>query len=180
MKLKKIRSVEDSDNRTFAEKLKETTKVHDDSKNSDSSNQSNNNVDDALEPWKILYDFWSRELSAGVAWLLSLSINRQNILETLRFISLVIVSLFAGSTQIVKYAGIFIIKLIERTTWLVQTLTPIALAIIDVCSKIVGGLYLLIAMIWRDSTGGARRPLNPNNAIRDRQRPAAIRYNNYY
>lgn len=76
------------------------------------------------------------------------------------------------------------IKLIERTTWLVHALTPFALALLDVCSKIVGGLYLLIAMIWRDSTGGARRPLNPNNAIRDRpqsrQRPEAIRYNNYY
>lgn len=177
--MRKIRSVEESDNRTFAEKLKDTTKVHDGSKNSTNSPDQSNNFDDVYEPWKILYEFWSREISAAVAWMLSLSINRQSILETLRFISLLIVSLFAGSTQIVKYTGIFIIKLIERTTWLVHVLTPIAMAIIDLCSKIVGGLYLLIAMIWRDSTGGARRP--QPNAIEygSQNRPRPIEYKRY-
>jgi hypothetical protein len=58
-----------------------------------------------MEQWKTLYDFWKREISAFVAWVLSISINRQTITETLRFVSLVIVSLFAGSTQIVKYLG---------------------------------------------------------------------------
>lgn len=138
-------------------------------------------IDDAMKQWKALYDFWRLEISAAIAWLLSVSINRQTITETLRFVSLVIVSLFAGSTQIIKYLGIFGIKLIERTTWLAHVLTPVALGLIDLCSKVIGGFYLLIAMVWRDSVG-ARRPPS-NNAIEAgprRRQQEAIRYNNAY
>lgn len=175
IKLKKLRPIQDSDTRTFAEKLRATTQV-----TKDSNETPKDVTEDAMEQWRILYDFWSREISAGVAWLLSLSINRQTIKETLRFISLVIVSLFAGSTQIVKYLGIFAIKLVERTTWLAHVLTPAALGLMDLFSKIIGGLYLLIAMIWKDSIG-ARRPV-PGNAIEGprRRQPEAIRYNNNY
>lgn len=173
VKLKKLRSIDDSDSRTFAEKLKATTKTT-------KAEGDDAPVDDAMEAWKVLYDFWRRELSAAAAWFLSTSINRQTVTETLRFISLVIISLFAGSTQIVKYVGIFCIKLIERTTWLVHVLTPIALGLMELCSKIIGGLYILIAMIWKDSIGSRRQP--PSNAIGPgpQQRPRdAIRYNNY-
>lgn len=167
-----MRSIDDSDARTFAEKLKATTKP--------AGDDSSMSMDDAIEQWKVLFDFWKREISAAVALFLSISINRQTITETLRFISLVIVSLFAGSTQIVKYIGIFSIKLIERTTWLVHVLTPIALGFFELCSKVIGGFYILLAMIWKDSIGNPRRP--PNNAIeagpRQRQRDA-IRYDNY-
>lgn len=173
IKLKKLRSIEDADAKTFAEMLRATTKV---TKGEDESGSSG--LDDAAEQWKALFEFWKSEAFAAVAWFLSISINRRTITETIRFISLVIVSLFAGSTQIVKYFGIFGIKLIERTTWLAHVLTPVALGLIDLVSKIIGGLYLLIAMIWKDSIG-ARRP--PGNAIeadpRHRQREA-IRYNN--
>jgi hypothetical protein len=170
--LKKLRSIDDADAKTFTEKLRAATK-------NPQCDDSSSTEADALEQWKALYEFWKREISASVAWFLSISINRQTIVETLRFISLVIVSMFAGSTQIVKYFGIFAIKLIERTTWLAHVLTPFALGLLDFCSKIIGGLYLLIAMMWRDSVG-ARRPA-PNNAIEagSRQRNQAIRYNNY-
>ena len=163
VKLKKLRSIDDVDVKTFTDKLKSATNVKPEDKP--------NEIDDALEQWKTLFEFWKREISAAVAWFLSISINRQTITETLRFVSLLIVSLFAGSTQIVKYLGIFAIQLIERTTWLAHVLTPFALGLLDLCSKIVGGLYLLIAMIWRDSVGARRPP--PNNAIEagPRRRP---------
>lgn len=176
VKLKKLRSIDDRDTRTFAEKLKATTK---NTKVEGETDDESTSVDDAMEQWKVLYDFWKREAAAAVAWFLSISINRQTVTETLRFISLIIVSLFAGSTQIVKYIGIFSIKLIERTTWLVHVLTPIALGLMELCSKIIGGFYILIAMVWKDSIGSRRQP--PNNAIEagpQRQR-SAIRYNNY-
>lgn len=172
MKLKKLRSIDDADSKTFSEKLRSSTNVQ--------SAETPKDTDEPLEQWKLLFDFWKREVSAAAAWFLSISVNRQSITETLRFISLLIVSLFAGSTQIVKYLGIFAIKLIERTTWLAHVLTPFALALVDLCTKIVGGLYLLIAMIWKDSIGARRQP-PPNNAIEagPRRRPQAISYNNY-
>ena len=171
--MKKLRPIDDSETPKFSEKLRASTKVtKDDDKEV---------LDGAIEQWRTLYEFWKREISAAVAWFLSISINRQTILETLRFISLLVVSLFAGSTQIVRYLGIFVIKLIERTTWLAHVLTPFALGLLDLISKIIGGLYLLIAMIWRDSVG-TRRPLpDGSNAIEagPRQKQQAIRYNNY-
>jgi hypothetical protein len=78
-------------------------------------------------------------------------------------------------------SGIFVIKLIERTTWLAHVLTPAALGLMELFSKIIGGFYLLVAMIWKDSIG-ARRPI-PGNAIEAdprRREQQAIRYNNYY
>lgn len=175
IKLKKLRSIDDDDVKTFSEKLRSATKVQ-----SGGDDAAPKESDDPLEAWRTLYAFWSKEVAAAVAWILSISINRQTITETLRFVSLVIVSLFAGSTQIVKYLGIFTIKLIERTTWLAHVLTPFALGLLDLCSKIIGGFYILIAMIWKDSTGQRRPP--PNNAIEagPRRKPyEAIRYNNY-
>ena len=191
--MKTLRPIEDADTRTYAEKLRGTTNSTKDEPNDVSG--------DALEQWKVLYDFWKRELAAFAASMLSITINRQTITETLRFISLLIVSLFAGSTQIVKYlgkiiapclkddfqtikilfySGIFVIKLIERTTWLAHVLTPFALGCLELFSKIIGGFYLLIAMIWRDSIG-ARRPISGNaiGAGPQRRRQEAIRYNNY-
>lgn len=129
--------------------------------------------------WRILYDFWKRELSAAVAWVLSVAINRQTVTETLRFFSLIIVSIFAGSTKIIKYLGIFTIKLIERTTWLAHVLTPFAMGVLDLISKIVGGFYLLIAMIWRDSVGAPRRPLNNAIEAGQRQKQESILYKKY-
>lgn len=171
--MRKLRSVDDADAKSFTKKLRAATKGGNDDRSTD--------VDDPMKQWKALYDFWRLEMSAAVAWALSVSINRQTITETLRFISLIIVSLFAGSTQIIKYLGIFSIKLIERTTWLAHVLTPVALGLIDLVSKVIGGFYLLIAMIWRDSVGAARRP--PPNAIGAgprRSQQEAIRYNNSY
>lgn len=162
----------DTQTKTFTEKLRAAT-------NHSETDEEGIKIDDVAEQWKVLYDFWSREISAAVAWVLSISFNRQTFTETLRFVSLVIVSLFAGSTQIVKYLGIFAIKLIERTTWLAHVLTPVALGLFDLVSKIIGGFYLLIAMIWRDSVGG-RRP--PSNAVEagPRRNQQSIRYNNNY
>lgn len=172
IKLKKLRSIDDRDSKTFSEKLRETTKA-DPQVKGDSSNE-----DDALEQWRRLYDFWKREIAATVAWFLSISVNRQTVSDTLKFISLLIVSLFAGSTQIVKYIGIFVIKLIEKTTWLVHVLTPIALGLMELISKIIGGFYLLVAMIWKDSVGG-RKPQNAIEAGPRQRQQEAIRYNNY-
>lgn len=169
--MKKLRAIEDDDVKSFSDKLKAATRS--DSRPDDKTME----VDDVMKQWKTLYEFWKSEISAAIAWLLSITINRQTILETLRFISLLIVSLFAGSAQIVKYLGIFSIKFIERVTWLARALTPVALGLIDLCSKIIGGFYLLIAMIWRDSTGARRQ--QPNNAIGagpQRRPQEAIRY----
>ena len=169
--MKKLRSIDDGDLKSFTDKLRAATSLE--------ANDGTLEVDDVMKQWKTLYEFWKTEISAALAWFLSISINRQTITETLRFISLLIVSLFAGSTQIVKYLGIFAIKLIERVTWLAHVLTPVALGLIDLCSKIIGGFYLLIAMIWRDSTGTRRQPNNAIGAGPQRRQQEAIRYNNY-
>ncbi|CRK92136.1 CLUMA_CG005735, isoform A [Clunio marinus] len=178
IKLKCLRSIDDGDTKSFAELLKSTTKATN-AENPKELNDEKINTNDAIEPWKILLDFWKREISAFIAFILSISINRTTVTEFFRFVFLVIVSLISSLSEIIKYVGIFTIKFIERTTWLIHVLTPIALVLVDLCSKVIGGFYLLIAMIWKDSIGGARRQ-PPNYAIEgrpDRNRQA-IQYRN--
>lgn len=178
IRLKIVRPVADTDEKqTFTEKLKAATSQNSDGTKKDTEEGSNS----VTEQWRALFNFWKKEISEFVVWILSISINFHTIKEALRFVSLLIVSLFAGSTTIVKYLGIFGIQLVEKTSWLIHACTPIALAIVDLFSKIVGGLYLLLAMIWKDSTGALRRP-PPNNAIEDRryqQKPQAIGFERY-
>ncbi|KAK3922879.1 Trigger factor [Frankliniella fusca] len=54
-----------------------------------------------------------------------------------------------GLGKCVEYVGDFSIKLIHEVSFLIRSLTPIFLAIIELVGKIIGGLYLLIAMIFR-------------------------------
>lgn len=117
IKLKRLRSIdEDNSKKSFTHMLRLATGC------SSTANELN-----AVSEWRTLYEFWKQELAAAVTWMLSIVVNLHTITETLRFVMLLIVSLFAGSTQIIKYLGFFAINLIERTTWLVYVLTPLAL-----------------------------------------------------
>ena len=60
--------------------------------------------------------------------------------------------------------------------WLLHHSTPLILGILDVISKIIGGVYILIAMIWKDSIG-ARPQIHNTNMITDKKySPKAIQY----
>lgn len=117
------------------------------------------------------------------------AINSKSVLtyfvETIKFIFLLFVTIIASSADIVKYLGMFTIKFIDSCSQLIHILTPIFLSIIELISKICGGFFLIIAMIWKDSVG--KKTQTQTLAIRGggdgsqkRDSHPSLKYNNYY
>ncbi|KAE8749874.1 hypothetical protein FOCC_FOCC003343 [Frankliniella occidentalis] len=69
-----------------------------------------------------------------------------------------------GLGKCVEYVGNFSIRLIHEVSFLIRSLTPIFLAVIELVGKVIGGFYLLIAMIFR----GPPRQFTPPDQNRTR------------
>jgi hypothetical protein len=127
VRLKVLRSVQDTDHsRTFSEKVKAASKK------------------DGIEPGdefvaqlKAICRIWKKEFSEGLVLLLA-SINRQTIKDSLKFFSLLVISLTAGLISSIRYIGVFTIKFMEQLNWFIHVSTPVFLAVIDMFTKIIG------------------------------------------
>lgn len=74
-----------------------------------------------------------------------------NIKEAITFMFVFIVTCVTGMFYLVRYVGDYSIKFMREFSYFIQANTPIFLAVIDLWGKCIGGLYLLIAMLWRGS-----------------------------
>jgi hypothetical protein len=87
--------------------------------------------------------FWYDFIATGV--------TTENVIAALKFTCLLFVGLVHGSVEFVKFLGYFSIRFMHEFNRLIHVCTPLFLGILDFCSKIVGGLYILVAMFFRDS-----------------------------
>ncbi|XP_053949448.1 uncharacterized protein LOC128857728 [Anastrepha ludens] len=94
---------------------------------------------------------WGATIKHTVYDFISNDINKDNIKDFLQFLGLVVVSLLTGSVVAIKYLGNFALRFMFEFTRFTQVMTPIILKLIDVINKIVGGFYILVAMIWKDA-----------------------------
>jgi len=81
-----------------------------------------------------------------------------------------VTGIIAGAKQLAQFS----LKLLHELANLVDRSTPLALAALNMVGKIVGGAYLLIAMIWRDAVKKppvpaptSRPALNMSSSLRD-------------
>lgn len=150
VKIKCLRPVSDSDQQrtTSSEKSKH--------KNAEEATTDKKNETDFVQEWKALLENWKTELNQSLLQLLA-SINRRNIVESAKFISFLLISFLTFLIASVKYIGIFTIKLMEQLNYFIHVSSPFLLAVVDLISKICGAFFILITMIWRDSTQ-PRRP----------------------
>lgn len=81
---------------------------------------------------------------------LSETITLNNMKETTKFIALLLGTAFVALIGGAKYLADYSLKLVHELSILIKTLTPFAIACVEVFGKIVGGFYLLLAMLWRD------------------------------
>ncbi|CAH2244141.1 uncharacterized protein LOC120630041 [Pararge aegeria] len=77
-----------------------------------------------------------------------------SIKEFITFIFAFIIAIFTGSNAFIQFLGNFVLALVREFSILISKSTPLILGCLDVFSKIVGGFYILIAMIFK--------PSNPN------------------
>uniref|UniRef100_A0A0K8V2K2 Uncharacterized protein n=1 Tax=Bactrocera latifrons TaxID=174628 RepID=A0A0K8V2K2_BACLA len=94
---------------------------------------------------------WGTTIKHKVYDFMSNDINKDNIKDFLQFLGLVVISLLTGSFVAIKYLGTFALRFMFEFTRFMHVMTPIILKIIEAINKIVGGFYILLAMIWKDA-----------------------------
>lgn len=91
------------------------------------------------------------------------ALSIRNVKEFLTFICALVIAVFTGSTAFINFLGNFVLALIREISFFVKNSTPLLLGFLDFMSKIVGGFYILVAMIFKPSNSGVpastRRPL---------------------
>ncbi|XP_037948855.1 uncharacterized protein LOC119680219 isoform X1 [Teleopsis dalmanni] len=96
---------------------------------------------------------WGRSIKHTTYEFMSNDISKENIVSTLKFIGLITLSLVTAFFAAIKFVGAFVLRFMFELSRLTRVLTPIILKLIDVFNKIVGGFYILLAMIWKDTVG---------------------------
>ncbi|XP_073831751.1 uncharacterized protein [Musca autumnalis] len=163
VKLKVVRSV---DAEEMAEKYTKTSTVSTETAQADSTTTGTNTTAAATEAEKQvnLQDFadlfrqWHASFKQTIYDFMANDISKENIKGVLKFLGLVVVSLCSGALMAVKFLGIFALRFMFEFSRLTHVLTPIILKIIEVFNKIVGGFYLLLAMIWKDAVVNRNQP----------------------
>lgn len=73
--------------------------------------------------------------------------------ESFIFLYSVCVATVNAAGKCVEFTGNFSLKFLHELNVLLRTVTPIILAVIELVGKLVGGLYLLIAMLFQKRPG---------------------------
>lgn len=107
--------------------------------------------------WSELINQWFTSINQKMYCFLSTEITWQNFINCILMFGILSVALIQMSVQFVYTLGEWSIRLISELNKLIKVSTPIILAIINLFSKMIGGLYILLAMIWRDLFHGDSR-----------------------
>ncbi|XP_067620000.1 uncharacterized protein [Eurosta solidaginis] len=101
---------------------------------------------------------WGATMKHSMYNFMSNDINKDNIKNILKFLGLVVVTLLAGSVEAVKYLGAFTLRFMQEFTRFTHVMTPIILKVLEMINKIIGGFFLLLAIIWQDIFGRRKMP----------------------
>lgn len=75
-----------------------------------------------------------------------------NVKEFITFLFAFVIAIFTGSTAFINFLGNFILALIREISFFVKNSTPMFLGVLDFFAKIIGGFYILLAMMFKQST----------------------------
>lgn len=84
----------------------------------------------------------------------------KNAKEFITFLFAFVIAIFTGSTAFINFLGNFILALVREISILVKNSTPMFLGFLDFISKIIGGFYILLAMLFKPNTPN---PLSKRN-----------------
>uniref|UniRef100_A0A1B6MB69 Uncharacterized protein n=2 Tax=Graphocephala atropunctata TaxID=36148 RepID=A0A1B6MB69_9HEMI len=77
------------------------------------------------------------------------TITWSNLKESFKFMFLLLMTIVTALIYGIQYLGDYSIRFFREFNNLIKVSTPIFLALIEMISKIIGGFYILIAMLWR-------------------------------
>ena len=87
-----------------------------------------------------------------------------NVSQLGKLMMVLVLAMVTGIIAGVKQLAQFCLKLLHELANLVDRSTPLALGALNMFSKVIGGAYLLIAMIWRDATKKQPPPPPPSSS----------------
>lgn len=122
-----------------------------------------------------LFESWKKSWREFLFWFCSVRLTFENFKSFIRFIFLLIISIFFGVVHGIEFMANFIILFLHHSSHFIRASTPFLLGVINCLSKCVGGFYILIAMMWREIF----KPRDPRNAIVPRS-TIDRRYSGYY
>lgn len=118
----------------------------------DFSNFVNNNITNV--DWVLLFNNWKRALNENTFRFFSEQVTIGNVKEVFRFLGVLFVLIITSLVHSVHYLGEFTLKFMNEASKVIRALTPVIAMVLSVFAKIIGGFYLLLAMMWRDTIGG--------------------------
>lgn len=124
------------------------------------SSRMSETANDVIANFSELFTVWRHSMHDNLLWLITQQITTKNMVSLIKVLFLLLVAGLTASVQSVKYLGEFTLRFMEETSKLVHVLMPLLVKCVDLLSKTIGGIYILIAMVWRDSVGGGRRNTN--------------------
>ncbi|GAB0091566.1 uncharacterized protein DMENIID0001_064210 [Sergentomyia squamirostris] len=118
-----------------------------------------------------LYIWTKNQVRDFIIFLLSMKIHPGHIFAGVKMIIFVAITAIVSAFQGIQLVGNFGLRFMQELRKCIHVLTPIFLGTLDIFSKIVGGFYMLIAMIWRDSINLRAMNNNRNNYLALPQAP---------
>lgn len=148
-------------------------------------NQATYDSGELAKDFQELLVMWRKSCAEYFLWLFSQQITAQNIASVLKFICLIILAAGTASIHGLMYLGAFTLRFMAEFRKLVNVSMPFLLKALDLLSKVIGGFYLLLAMIWRDLIGRkdptpaySQQFANPSLGFRDGPPMRSIEYRN--
>lgn len=108
------------------------------------------------------------------------ALSIRNVKEFITFICAFVIAVFTGSAAFINFVGNFVLALIREISILVKNSTPVMLGFFDFMSKIVGGFYILVAMIFKPSNSRVPAPSRRPLTYYEQKRRPSITYNEHF
>lgn len=107
-----------------------------------------------------LLGIWRKSCADYFLWLFSQQITAKNVAGVLKFICLMALAIGTAGIHGLMYLGAFTLKFMAEFRKLIDVSMPIILKAFDLLSKVIGGIFLLVAMVWRDLIGRRDPPIH--------------------
>lgn len=180
IKVKTLRSVDEGDfnlsNRSSGRFSNASTSNSTASTNFDQSTKSN--VTENLE-WKDILTTWGESISENTKEFLYYKVNRENVKNIFNLLALITTGMAVGAFHFIIHVGNFSLRFMTEFSRLIHVCTPIFFGILDFFSKIIGGFFIFLTMLWKDSIGGGIKSTGPNKTQVVPYRPVYNRNDNW-
>ncbi|XP_055319069.1 uncharacterized protein LOC129576935 [Sitodiplosis mosellana] len=100
--------------------------------------------------WANLFNQWKASINQMAYRFFTTEITWTNFVHCIKLLGVFCIAFAKLSVHFVHCIGEFTLRLVFELTKLTKAASPIVLAVINLLSKMIGGFYILVAMIWKD------------------------------